>query len=266
MTMDVRIADRRRRVSEEGARRRLRWGIVIVVAAALVCVGILTLRSPLLAVRRVAVEGVHHADIAAVLRRHGVVAGVPTISVRASRVESAIEADPWVARASVRVAWPGDVEVTVLEHVPSAWIELPNGWMLASASGAILERGAPPKWAPRIRIEAPQGGPGDQLEAPEVVAALEFVASLPAELAAGARVRLGGAGLEARVTGHRVLLGSATEMPSKAAALTALFDEGIAEGADVSLLSPLRPAVGMADAGPQVEVEGTERASSATSG
>ena len=141
--VDRRFLDRRRHVQEDEARRQLRWGITLVISATLTALLILAFCSPLLAVRDVVVSGSSRANIDDVLKAHGVAEGVPTIAVRTSRIEDAIEADPWVARASVRVTWPGSIELTVLEHVPAAWMKLDLGWVVVSATGGAPRSGQP---------------------------------------------------------------------------------------------------------------------------
>ena len=260
--IDRRFLDRRRHVREDGARRHLRWGIALVAIAAVSAVSILLFRSPLLAVREVRISGVVEADVAGVLERHQVGVGVPTITVRASRLEEEIEADPWVARASVRVTWPGSVEVAVLEHAAAAWIELDRGWMLVSATGIVLEAGEPPRRAPRVLLDAAGSLPGQTLEGPAALAALEFLSALPGRLSAGAVVRGSDASLKAIVQGHKVSLGSPTDMAAKARALVALFESGIHEGARVNLIAPSFPAV----SNPQPQLDPIGVASSEASG
>ena len=65
--------------------------------------------------------------------------------------------------------------------------------------------------------------------------------------------------LEASVAGHKVVLGTANDMAQKAVTLAVLLDEGVAAGVDISLLSPLRPAVSnpqpMVDSSGEVSTE-----------
>jgi hypothetical protein len=60
-------------------------------------------------------------------------------------------------------------------------------------------------------------------------------------------------GLEASIAEHRVLLGNRRDMEAKAATLTAMLDAGVAPGATVNIVSPLRPAI----TNPRLLVEGT---------
>jgi hypothetical protein len=134
--------------------------------------------------------------------------------------------------------------------------------MLVSATGAILERGQPPPGAPTVQVDASGGQPGGSVVDVTALAGLEFLASLPAPLARDAVVTGQGGVLGAVVAGHAVDLGSSEEMTEKAAALVAILDAGLAEGAVVSLLSPTRPAI----SNPQREVESPNVPSSSGTG
>jgi cell division protein FtsQ len=252
--VDGRIAARRRKVREAGARRRLRGVLGFVAFAGLAgFVGWLFFQSSFLAVSEIAVTG--HANAAAeeIVASSGLTAGIPTITVDEAGVEAALEADPWVAKAQVRVTWPGTVEVTVLEHVPAGWVASGDGWVLASAEGAVLTTAEiPPQSAPVIEVGSRAVRPGGQFKGPMVVGALEFTGNLPAALAAGAVMTKGEDGIEAYVAAHRVVLGRPDDMAAKAKALVALIDAGLAPDAVVNLVSPTRPAV----TNPQPRVQG----------
>jgi len=251
--IDRRIAVRRHTVREAGARRRLGHILVVIGFFVVVALIALLLQSPLMAIREIEVSGSDHANVTAALERHNVVLGVPTISVRPGALEAEVEADPWVARARATITWPGTVVVTVLEHEPVAWVEIGEDWYRASANGAILEQTNPSKRGPRIRLGGLSALPGDKLTGRRVLAALEFVALLPAELQRRALVTSGGSGtLAARIQGHLVDLGRPVEMREKAAALTAILAGGVADRAAISLVSPVRPAI----KNPQQVVEG----------
>lgn len=243
--VDGRIAARRRKVREAGARRRLRPVLGFVALAGLAgFVGWLFFQSSILAVSTIEVTG--HANAAAdeIVARSGLTAGIPTITVDEAGVEAALEADPWVAKAQVRVTWPGTVEVTILEHIPAGWVASGNRWVLASSGGAVLATAAAtPEGAPVIDVGSKNVGPGEEFAGPVVVGALEFTGSLPAPLAAGAVVTSGVSGLEAEVAGHHVVLGRPDDMAAKARAMVALVDAGLAPDAVVNLVSPTRPAV-----------------------
>lgn len=243
--VDGRIAARRRKVREAGARRRLRRVLGVVALAGLAgFTGWLFFQSTLLAVSEIAVAGHSNAPAEAIVAQTGLTAGIPTIAVDEAGVESALEADPWVAKAQVRVTWPGTVEVTVLEHIPAGWVAAGDRWVLASAAGAVLtSAAAPPEGAPVIELGSKRIRPGKVFGGPMVVGALEFAGNLPAPLAAGAVVKKGKTGLEAEIAGHQVVLGRPDDMAAKARAMVALVDAGLAPEAVVNLVSPTRPAV-----------------------
>lgn len=257
-TVDDRIADRRREVHETGARKRMRFMLLALTVVILVGLAGVLLRSPWLAVKRIDVSGAEHTDVNAILTRHGVVEGTPTITVRASQLEDAIAKQPWVALASVTVTWPGSIEVTVLEHIPSAWVRVDKGWMLATADGILLERGTPPEGAPKVRLVAEGSRPGQQVADPTVQGALQFMSALPANLSRRAVVRGGPLDLRATVAGHPVMLGTASDADRKALSLAALLDSELPEGAPISVVSPLRPAVVMPALNPRPPVESLE--------
>jgi cell division protein FtsQ len=251
--IDHRIAVRRHTVREAGARRRLGQVIVVIGFFVVVALIVLLFKSPLMAIREIEVTGSDHSNVTAVLDRHNVAPGVPTISVRAGALVADVEADPWVARARATITWPGTVVLTVLEHEPIAWVEIGDDWYRASATGAVLEQTNPTKRGARIRLGGLSAMPGETLTGRRVTAALEFLAMLPQELRRRALVTSGGDGtLVARIAGHLVDLGSPVEMREKAAALTAILAGGVTDRAAISLVSPVRPAI----RNPQQAVEG----------
>ncbi len=243
--VDGRIAARRRKVREAGARRRLRRVLGFVALAGLAgFVGWLFFQSSLLALSTIEVTGHTNAPAEEIVARSGLTAGIPTITVDEAGIEAALEADPWVAKAQVRVTWPGTVEVTILEHIPAGWVASGKRWVLASAAGAVLVSAAePPEGAPVIDVGSKSVRPGEVFKGPVVVGALEFAGSLPASLAAGAVVTSGEYGLEAEIAGHHVVLGRPDDMAAKARAMAALADAGLAPDAVVNLVSPTWPAV-----------------------
>lgn len=242
-TMDYRMAARRLAVRENVARTRLRWLAAMIFTVLAAGAMLVAARSEMLAVRSIEINGVVNADVASVLRDEGLAAGIPTISVRPGAIETALAANPWVARADVRLVWPGAVEITILEHVTAGWIKGEQGWVRVSTTGAVLERSKPPKRAAVVKGKKFDVEPGHTIEDERIIAALEFLALLPPRLSQRAEVRTGGASLMAIVNGHKVELGSADDMQQKAATLIAVMDDGVARKARISLISPSRPAV-----------------------
>ena len=242
--IDRRIAARRHTVREASARRRLIQILVALVFLFAVGMIAMLLRSPVMAVSQIDVQGAQRADVAGILDRYEIVEGIPTISVRASDIEEIVEADPWVARAQATIRWPGTVSVVVLEHEPVAWVEISEEWYRVAATGAVVEQAEPPKRGARVRLAGLSGAAGSQLKGKRSLGALEFISALPMELRRKALVTGGGGGtLVARVSGHLVDLGNASDMTEKAVALTAILEQGVPRGATISLVSPIRPAI-----------------------
>ncbi len=259
--LDPRLARRRREVQEASARRRLRWTIWLLVIAVVVGLVIAVFQSSWFAVDSITIEGAERSQVDAILADAGVEEGVAMISVRAGGIEDRIKSDPWVAEAQVRVVWPRSIEVYVVEHIPIARVKNGASWLVSSGSGVVLARGQR-LVDPLIDIEVGNLARGEVIDDGFVLGALEFVAALPIELKSGLTVRADGADLVAVVNDHEVLLGATTDMAQKAVTLAVLLEEGIASGASINLVSPVRPAV----TNPQPEVETSQEVSTETTG
>ena len=249
--IDHRIADRRRLVSEAGARRRLRRLLAALAIAAFVGFAAwFVYQSPYLAVAQIAVEGQNRSQAAAIVAGSGIEPGMPTITVDAAALEMALLEDPWIAAAAVTVTWPGTVEVVVLEHAPAAWVSSGGGWIMASVAGTALEvAAAPDSTLPIVDLQSEPVVLGGEIDRP-VAAVLEFLEYVGPSLAATAQIGGSADLIQATVGGYDILLGYATNMDEKATALTALLASGVPAGAEINLVSPQRPAIK-----PQVDVE-----------
>jgi len=117
-TMEPRIAERRRNISEDRARRRLRWILLAILVVSFIVVSVWLVRSPLLSISTIEITNAVQSDPDAALTRLGVGVGSATIDVDASAIQSAIEDDPWVASASVSVQWPGSISIDIEERDP----------------------------------------------------------------------------------------------------------------------------------------------------
>jgi len=245
-SIDGRIAARRQTVREAGARRRLRWLLLLLgLAGGGALVSWLLFQSSLLAVSDITVTGQARSAATAIIDDVGVMVGMPTINVPDEELEVAIAADPWVAGVDVTVRWPGTVEVTVIEHVPAAWVRTGDDWALVAHGGAVLEVAASiPEDAPRIDVGVVEAMVGGSLTSLESLAAIEFLNLLPAELLPGAAVSGDASELRAVVAGFETELGYPSAMEEKAAAVIALIEADLVpSGAVISVVSPDRPAV-----------------------
>lgn len=257
--IDPRLARRRRQVQEASARRRLRWTIMLLTLAILAGLVVAIFRSSWFSIDNITVEGANRSPVREMLAEVGVEEGVSIVSIRSRRAEDRLLEDPWVAEAEVRVVWPRSVQVTVVEHVPVARVTAGPTWLVSSGRGAVLAEGTGIVDAV-IDIDVGLLDPGMEITNPAVLGALEFVAALPDELHPGTIVSGDAAELEATVGGYEVVLGAPKEMAQKAVTLAAVLDQGIEQGAVISLISPLRPAV----SDPQSVVESSPEGTTTT--
>ena len=251
MSIDPRIAARRREVIEGSARRSLlrlaKWLTVLLV---LVAVGWLVQSDPF-RVEVIETSGVTRSATAEILVTEEVVAGRPMILVRPGDVEEALLADPWVVEATVGLTFPDRIQVTVRERPPAAWLVSGSARLLLGADGIVVPGDDVEDVLPVVRLggvaPAEQGA---RLDDARAVAALTFLTTLDPLLASRGVLgeRLDGE-LWFSVPGLEVRLGRPIEMAEKAAALAALLERGVPPGSEVNLIAPTRPAV----ATPEVE-------------
>jgi len=243
MSIDPRLKERRRVVAEDRARRKISRLLKWIVAVVLGGIGAWVLLSPWLSVDEVVTSGVLSSETHGTLADLGVVAGTPMILVQPGRVERALQADPWVKRASVVRDWPDRLIVRVEERVALAWVETAGGWAHHAIDGVALPSPETPDdtmaW-----IQLPEVPLAESDSSRDVLGALEFVAGLPEEIRAGTTIRMRVNGeFWGQVSGYEVRLGRAVDMDAKARSLTALLAEQPAPGSTLILIAPAHPAV-----------------------
>ncbi len=243
MSIDPRLMERRKTVAEDRAKenvsRLLKFLLFVVVLGSLVWLAF----SPWLSVSQVTTSGIRNSETNSALVEEGVVAGTPMILIGAPAVEERLQllADPWVAEADVRLEWPDEVTVDIVERVPTAWVRTKGGWARRAVDGVELPSTADPD--PEMAwIEMQQVLDEDVGESVEVLGALEFVESLPNRLHPGTVVRIVDGEVWATVDGFQVRLGRAVDMTEKAVSLDALLGEDIPEGSTLNLIAPTNPA------------------------
>ncbi|NHZ70247.1 MAG: FtsQ-type POTRA domain-containing protein [Proteobacteria bacterium] len=254
-TIEPKLAERRRNVSEDRARRRLKWILFTIVALSVGVVGFWLVRSPLLSISTVTYTNVVNADPESALTQLGVGIGSPTIDVDGGAIAAAVESDPWVDEAVVSVKWPGTIEIDVTEHVLAAPAKAGDGWVLLSAATTVIGPAATPTGDDLV-INIDQGSiePGIPIDDALTVGAVAFARALREDLAVGASIYVEGDGLFATVAGHTVRLGRPVDLSEKAMVLAALIDQGLDPEATIDVIAPTRPAV----LNPQPEVEAEE--------
>jgi cell division protein FtsQ len=253
--MEPRVAERRRSVSEDRARKRLRWILAVIVAIAVVLGVLWLVRSPVLSIRQVEISGSQHSDPAGAVRVLGMGIGTPTIDVERDAIAAEILHDPWVESVVVSVSWPGSVTIEIVERTPIAPVLAGDQWVLVGRDGGVvMVVGDPSSSDAMVSIDQGSITPGTVVTDAAVLGALQFIESLPAGRRIGLALKMEGAGLVADTGGHRIRLGRPVDMVLKASVLDRLLDAGIPPDSTVNLIAPLRPAV----ANPQPEVEAEE--------
>ena len=144
MRIDPRLAERRRVVAEDRARRKVSRLVKFLVALGFAGAVVWLFLSPLLSVASVTTSGIAASSADTVLVEHDVVEGTPLILIRSNDVESALESDPWVRESVVELDWPTGVVVRVQERVPAAWLETNEGWGLFAVDGVQLGTASDP--------------------------------------------------------------------------------------------------------------------------
>lgn len=243
-----RFIRRRSTVREHTARRHLRRALWVLGALLLAWAIAWIAQSPLFSVRSIEVTGQVRADVTAALATSDVYEGRPLILIRSGEVAAALEADPWIKEATVRRGFPDHVAVRVIERYEVAVVKSEAAWSTVSDDGRIMRSvGRPPGHLAIINPELGVAGSGGVDVSEALAPVVEFVQALPGPLIAETVVGKTGGELVATVAGHRVRLGTATNMAAKASALVAVLDdERLAPGAVIDLIAPLRPAVSVA--------------------
>ena len=231
--MDPRIRARRVAVKRAEGRRRLKILTGVLGTAAVVTAALGLVRSPLVAVRHVDVQGADHTALAQVIAAAGLQGHRLMFDVHPGSVDRRlVEALPWVASASVTRRWPATVEIRLHERTPVATVAAAGGQSaMIDASGRILATGPPASADPAlvpIAGLAPAGAPGTWVgPGPQAQAALVVATGLPAPLR-GRLTQLavtGGGEVDATLGPNTtVLLGPPTDLPEKFLALTTLLE------------------------------------------
>ncbi len=154
--IDPRLRARRGAVRRAEGRRRLRFILVGMAILGLIFAGWAALRSPLLDLDHIEIDGLGPARLAEVSRTIGLEAGTPLKDIEPASIEADLEALPWVLHADVEKSWPDTVRVEVVERTAVATLADSTGpGVVVDASGTVMaEVGPAYRGLPRISLES----------------------------------------------------------------------------------------------------------------
>jgi len=241
MTIDPRLADRRREVAEDRARRNVNRILRLLALVALVGGLVWLLLSPTFSVDTLDVSGVQSSETTATLVRHKVMEGRPMIFIRTGALRDDLLADPWVKEATVDLDWPRRVVVEVTERTPTAWVETAGGWARRAVDGVALP-GANEPDDTMGQVSLKSVTDDEAATSQWVLGALEFIDTLPVALGSGAVVDERSGELWAVVGGFEVRLGRPVAMSDKALSLATLLEEPLVAGTTINMIAPTNPA------------------------
>ncbi len=173
----------------EGA-PRARLGAAVAVAG-LVGAAVLGLHTRPFLLSRLRVAGLRQVSVAEVQADLAVPAGAYTWQLRPWVLEARLERDPLVRRATVRVLWPGGLQVSLVERAPAAlllsgaqaWEVDAHGRLLRALPAPAAQAGQPVPGVGRpvplvtgVSLPAPQAG--QVVEAPALGGALAVAEAL----------------------------------------------------------------------------------------
>ncbi len=230
----------RRRAEVEGAvsRRRFRRLWRIAGATTLTAAAVGALFTPALDVDRVEVRGVAEPVAQSVREAAGITTGQALVGVDPAETRARLESVPWVSHASVHLAWPNRVLISITPHRPMALLAQGDGapdrvlsataelLTPADAAAASTAAGADPAASPErvVRIAALDGA-----DDPTLLRAVALLGSLgPAGAANLGDLRVtdqGDLSFSGRgaVQGAEVVLGQPESLPEKLQALESML-------------------------------------------
>jgi cell division protein FtsQ len=163
---------------ERGVVRGLKvliWGIVIAVIS--VGLGLLLYFTPIMSVRDLVVDGLQAVPRDDVVAAVAVPTGTPLLQVDTDKVANRVASIRRVASVRVQREYPSSLRVTVVERVPVAVKDSPDGTHLFDRDGVDFAVAPPPPGIPFLDVDNP--GPSD----PPTKAALQVLTALRPEVA-----------------------------------------------------------------------------------
>ncbi|MFG2072731.1 cell division protein FtsQ [Nonomuraea maritima] len=195
--------------------------LVLLTAGVVGTAAWLVFLSPVLGVRSVEIVGNLTVPSDRIKQQAGVPDLHPLATVDLAEVESRVLAIRQIAAAKVDRVWPGTVRIEVTEREPVAAVQAGDKFAIVDRHGVVIEVAtARPPVLPLLKVDEPAEGD------PATMAALQVVASVPAEVAGKIRqVRAGTAeGVTLELSDGRTVVWGGTDRPKeKGRILTSLL-------------------------------------------
>lgn len=211
-----------------------RLGAIVAITAALVAATAVGLtRSPFVNARTIRVHGASHLTRSDVLRMAQIAVGVNVFMLDTSAAERRLEADPWVAEATISKRLPSTLIVDIQERSPVAVIESTGLLRLVAGDGTMLDAAGPGVSLPLIasaEATVPVPSPTAVHDAARAVAAMAPV--LRRQVSRVSILADGTLRVDLR-DGAPVSYGPAVDLVAKANALQALLRWASSQGAAI---------------------------------
>ncbi len=133
-----RIRARRVEVARDVGRHRRRRLNVLLALVALVVWSLVGVRSSLVDVDRVQVDGSQRTPPEVIRDAVGIAPGDPMVGLDLGEGSRAAAALPWLDEVRVQRMWPGTVRIVVTERRAVAAVRARSGWVLLDAEGRAL--------------------------------------------------------------------------------------------------------------------------------
>jgi cell division protein FtsQ len=211
------------------------WTVLLVVL--FVGLGLLLYFTPIMAARNVVITGVGAVTQEEVIAAAVVKQGTPLLQVNTDDVAERVATIRRVATARVQREYPSTLRITIVERVPVAVKDFPDGPHLFDRDGVDFATGPSPPNLPYLEVDNP--GPSD----PPTKAALAVMTALRPEVA-GQVARVSAPSVASitltLVDGREVVWGTTDRTEEKAQKLAALLTQ---PGHTYDVSSPDLPTV-----------------------
>ncbi|OBA82243.1 cell division protein FtsQ [Mycobacterium sp. 1164966.3] len=215
--------------------KMLLWTVLLVIAG--VGLALILYFTPAMSARSIIVTGTGAVAREEVLDAAQVRLGTPLLQINTSQVADRVAAIRRVASARVQRQYPSALRITIVERVPVAVKDFPDGPHLFDRDGVDFATAPPPAALPYLEVDNP--GPSD----PATKAALQVLTTLHPEVA-GQVGRIAAPSVSSITLtlsdGRVVIWGSTDRAEEKAVKLAALLTQ---PGRTYDVSSPDLPTV-----------------------